>query len=60
MDNRRAADELMRKAAIEGDGIAGAYFELESDAHSIPGGSYIVGTAYDERDEDEDDNQRPY
>ena len=50
----------MRQAAVEGCGIAGAYFELDSAARQTPEGSFIVGTAYDFREEDEDDNLRPY
>lgn len=60
MENRRAADELMRESAMKGDGIAGAYFELESAALQTPAGPFIAGTAYDYRDEDEDDHIRPF
>jgi len=58
--NRRAAMELARQAAQEGDGIAGALFELESIAHTIPGGGFMATTAQDMRDEDEDDEIRPF
>lgn len=60
MKNRRAADDLMRQAAMQGDGICGAYFELESVARQTDWGSFIVGTAYDYREEDEDDNLREF
>jgi len=52
--------ELARQAAQEGDGIAGALFELESIAHTIPGGGFMATTAQDMRDEDEDDEIRPF
>lgn len=58
--NRRAAIELAREAAMHGDPIAGALFELKSAAGMIPGGSFLATTGQDFRDEDEDDYERPY
>lgn len=60
INNRKAAMALARDAAIGGDGIAGAMFELESAAHTVPGGGFIATTAQDFRDEDEDDDVRPF
>ncbi len=51
--------DLARKAAIRGDGIAGAMFELESIASKY-GLGYLAKTAQDWRDEDEDDEMRPF
>lgn len=56
--NRKAAMELTRLAAQRGDGIAGALFELESAADKLPGGG--IAQTLDYRDEDEDDDERPY
>lgn len=49
----------MRQAAMRGDGIAGAYFELESLARKTTEGSFIVDTEILLSDEDWDD-VRPY
>lgn len=59
MSNRQAAMNAVRDAAMKGNGIAGALFELESAAHSA-GLGFIATTAQDFRDEDEDDNIRPF
>jgi|WetSurMetagenome_2_1015567.scaffolds.fasta_scaffold1711634_2 hypothetical protein len=58
--NRRAAMELARQAAMRGDPIAGALFELESAAATTHGGQFLATTAQDFRDEDEDDEMRPF
>lgn len=52
LDNRKAGDALMREAAMRGEEIAGAFFELQS----ITGG---IQTSVDYDDEDWDD-VRPY
>lgn len=59
LKNRKAGDALMRQAAMRGDGIAGAYFELESLARKTTEGSFIVDTEILLSDEDWDD-VRPY
>ena len=61
IENRKAAMDLVRRQAISGDPICGALFELESLAHSMGGAaSFMATTAQDWRDEDEDDDMRPY
>lgn len=53
LKNRKAGDALMREAAMQGDGIAGAFFELQSQA----GESVKTSVDYDD---DEWDDVRPY
>jgi hypothetical protein len=61
IENRKAAMELARRQATAGDPICGALFQLESLAHSLGGAaSFMAATAQDWRDEDEDDDIRPY
>lgn len=61
VENRIAAMDLVRRQAICGDPTCAALFELESVAHSMgPFGSFIATTAQDWRDEDEDDEIRPF
>jgi hypothetical protein len=60
MENRRAADALMREAAQRGCPIAGAAFELLHTASLDPATRFVTQTGYDYRDVDEDDDMRPY
>ena len=61
IDNRKAAMDMAREQALSGDPVCGGLFELESLAHSLGGGaSFMATTAQDWRDEDEDDDMRPY
>jgi hypothetical protein len=57
--NRKAQREAIRKAAMKGDRICGALFELESLAHEN-GLGFVVTIAQDMRDPDEDDDMRPF
>jgi hypothetical protein len=59
IQNRKAAMEMVRKQAQRGCGICGAMFELESAAHAA-GLGFMATTAIDWRDEDSDDEMRPY
>ncbi len=58
--NRKAMLDAARDAAIGGDPICGAMFALESLARGVHGGGFIATTAQDWRDEDDDDDIRPY
>jgi len=53
LDNRAAGDALMRKAAMYGDEIAGAYFELESWAKQNGLGFVTTEVDYDPEDWDD-------
>ena len=59
--NRKAVDDLIRKQARAGDPICSSLLELESFAHHAGGGaSFMATTAYDWRNEDAEDDLRPY
>jgi len=57
--NRTAALNLARRNAARGDTICGSLFALESMASSV-GLGFMATTAQDWRDEDEEDDIRPY
>lgn len=57
--NRQAQNAMLHDAAVKGDPIAGAVFELESLAHQ-EGLGFIATTGFDYRDEDDLDDLRPY
>lgn len=59
LKNRLAQEALRREAAMRGDPIAGALFELESWASQDPAGRFIVDS-FNYRDKDELDDERPY
>lgn len=59
LENRKAARDIAWDAAAQGDGTAGALFALESMAHAA-GLGYMVETADQYRDPDEDDEIRPF
>jgi hypothetical protein len=61
IENRKVAMDLARRQALSGDPVCGGLFALESLAHSMTGGAtFMATTAQDWRDEDEDDEMRPY
>lgn len=57
LENRRAALELARNAAMRGDPICGAMFALKDLARDV---DPFLETEIGYRDEDEDDDIRPY
>lgn len=56
--NRKAAMDMARKAAMQGDPIAGAYFSFESFIRKDPYGDFLI--EFGDYMDDEDDDFRPY
>jgi hypothetical protein len=60
--NRWAELALIRAAAKRGNRVCAELQAIENEIRlcGLPGSDYMLGTAQDFRDEDEDDDLRPY